>query len=294
MKLGIIGGTGVYNCGDKFSDLKEIAVSTPFGKPSDKIMTASFDGVELFFLPRHAKGHTVMPSEINHKANIYAMKAIGVTHILSLSAVGSLKEEYKPRDVVIIDQFFDRTKRNPMDHTFFGNGVVGHIPFGDPICSELASLAYGAAVKTAKKIAPETSVHKGGTYVNMEGPAFSTKAESKVYRMLGMDVIGMTNMGEAKLAREAGICYATVAFITDYDCWHSDFGSVTVEAIIEHITANKLKAYEIITNLAVEINNIPCKCSCAAASKTAIVTATELIPEKTRNDLTVIFPTLKG
>jgi 5'-methylthioadenosine phosphorylase len=294
MKLGIIGGTGVYSSGNDFSDLEEITLTTPLGKPSDTIIKADYEETELYFLPRHAKGHTIMPSEINHKANIYALKSLGVTHILSLSAVGSLKEKYKPRDIVIIDQFFDRTKRNPLDHTFFGNGLVGHISFGEPICPELADFVYNAAVETAGKTAPETTVHKGGTYVNMEGPAFSTKAESEVYRTLGMDVIGMTNMGEAKLAREAGICYATAAFITDYDCWHPDFGNVTVEAIIEHITANRLKAYDIIKHIAGEIKKIPGRCSCSSASDTAIVTAPDMIPEQIRKDLSVIFPALKG
>jgi len=294
MKLGIIGGTGVYECGKDFQNIKEISVSTPFGTPSEKITSATISNNKLYFLPRHGKGHRILPSELNHKANIYAMKSLGVTHLLSLSAVGSLKESMRPRDIVIVNQFFDRTKRNPLEQTFFGNGIVGHISFGDPVCPEFSELIFNAAKDSTTGSVPAITVHKGGTYINMEGPAFSTKAESEVYRIWGMDVIGMTNLAEAKLAREAGICYASAAFVTDYDCWHSDFGSVKVEDIIEHLNANKTKAYEIIKNTAESMEKIQGECSCALASLSAIVTDSKLMPEKIKEELSVIFPTLKG
>ena len=290
MKLGIIGGTGIYQYVDELEQPNSLIVETPFGQPSEKITSGKMNGLEIFFMPRHGIGHKLLPNELNHKANIYAMKSLGVTHILSLSAVGSLKKEIKPRDVVIVDQFYDRTKRLGTEHTFFGGGVVGHISFGDPVCPELSQIAYNVASDVLMNSGSTT--HKGGTYVNMEGPAFSTKAESNVYRQLGMDVIGMTNLAEAKLSREASICYASVALVTDYDCWHEDHDSVTVQMIIEHLNANTKNALKIIKGTVNKMQAIQRKCSCAEASKYAIVTNPKLIPEQKIQDLEVIFPQL--
>ena len=290
MKLGIIGGTGIYQYVDELEQPNSLTVKTPFGKHSEKITSGKMNGLEVFFMARHGIGHRILPNELNHKANIYAMKSLGVTHILSLSAVGSLKKEIKPRDIVVVDQFFDRTKRHGTDHTFFGGGIVGHISFGDPVCPELSQIAYEVASDVLMD--SNSTTHKGGTYVNIEGPAFSTKAESNVYRHLGMDVIGMTNLAEAKLAREAGICYASVTLVTDYDCWHEDHDSVTVQMIVEHINANTINALKIIKGTVNKMKDIQKKCSCAEASKYAIVTDSQLIPEQKKQDLKVIFPQL--
>ena len=291
MKLGIIGGSGLYEFGSHLQDTGEIEVSTPFGSPSDKFNSGILNDIECVFLPRHGVGHRILPGELNHKANIYAMKKLGVTHIVSMSAVGSLREELKPRDVVIVDQFFDRTKRG-LEHTFFGNGIAGHISFGDPVCPDLSELAYQAAAKVEEEIQTGISVHQGGTYVNMEGPAFSTKAESNAYRMWGMDVIGMTNLAEAKLSREAGICYASVAMVTDYDCWHEEHDSVTVEMIIAHLNANVEMARKIIIEISAGLANIPGKCSCRSAMDFAVITRKDMIPETIRRDLALIIPSL--
>lgn len=292
MKLGIIGGSGLYDFATHLAQTNEIEVKTPFGKPSDKFISGMLNGVEVIFLPRHGVGHRILPGELNHKANIYAMKKLGVNHLVSMSAVGSLKEELKPRDVVIIDQFFDRTKRG-LEHTFFGNGIVGHIAFGDPICPKLADIAFESASEVEKDLQTGIKIHQGGTYVNMEGPAFSTKAESNTYRSWGMDVIGMTNLAEAKLAREAGICYTSVAMVTDYDCWHPDHDSVTVDMIIEHLMANVEMAKNIVISITAKMAAMPEECSCRSAAEFAIITRAEMIPEKIKNDLAVIFPSLK-
>lgn len=291
MKLGIIGGSGLYEFGSHLQDTGEIEISTPFGSPSDKFHSGILNNIECVFMPRHGVGHRILPGELNHKANIYAMKKLGVTHIVSMSAVGSLREELKPRDVVIVDQFFDRTKRG-LEHTFFGNGIAGHISFGDPVCPELSELAYQAAVKVEEEIQTGISVHQGGTYVNMEGPAFSTKAESNAYRMWGMDVIGMTNLAEAKLSREAGICYASVAMVTDYDCWHEEHDSVTVEMIIAHLTANVEMARKIIIEISAGLADISGKCSCKTAMDFAVITRKDMIPEQIKQDLALIIPSL--
>lgn len=291
MKLGIIGGSGLYEFAANLQETREIEVDTPFGKPSDKFIAGMLNDIEVVFLPRHGVGHRILPGELNHKANIYAMKKLGVKHIVSMSAVGSLKEELKPRDVVIIDQFFDRTKRG-LDHTFFGNGIAGHIAFGDPICPELADIAYTSATEVEAELQKGIGIHKGGTYVNMEGPAFSTKAESNTYRSWGMDVIGMTNLAEAKLAREAGICYCSVAMVTDYDCWHDDHDNVTVDMIIEHLLANVEMAQKIVIDITGKLAGIKGECGCSSAAEFAIITRPEMIPEKIKTDLAVIFPTL--
>jgi len=291
MKLGIIGGSGLYEFASDLQETMEIEVDTPFGSPSDKFISGMLNDVEVVFLPRHGIGHRILPGELNHKANIFAMKKLGVTHIISISAVGSLREELKPRDVVIVDQFFDRTKRG-LEHTFFGNGIAGHISFGDPVCPELSDVAYDSAVIVEETIKTGITIHKGGTYVNMEGPAFSTKAESNTYRMWGMDVIGMTNLAEAKLSREAGICYASVAMVTDYDCWHEEHDSVTVEMIIAHLTANVEKAREIIIQISSRLADIKGNCDCSSAMDYAVITRKDLIPEQIKKDLALIIPSL--
>lgn len=290
MKLGFIGGSGLYQI-DGMQDIETIKVDTPFGSPSDEFTTGKLNGTDVVFLPRHGKGHTILPAELNHKANIYAMKKLGVTHIISISAVGSLKKKLVPRDVVIVDQYYDRTKSS-LQHTFFGNGIVGHISFGDPVCPELAALAAKAA-KEAIKEAPESDVnprvHKAGTYVNMEGPAFSTKAESMTYRKLGFDVIGMTNMGEAKLAREAEICYCTIAMVTDYDCWHPDHDHVTVDMIIQNLVANSALGKSIIKKIASMKDKLTGTCKCGSALACAIITNKDCIPAKIKKDLQPII-----
>src|SRR6187549_380281 len=233
-RIGIIGGSGLYNI-EGFTSQKWVKVKTPFGPPSDQLLTGKLAGREVVFLPRHARGHRVLPSELNHRANIWAMKKLGVSWIISVSAVGSLQAKYQPCDIVLPGQFFDRTKRS-FEHTFFGRGIVGHIAFADPICEELRQLLLkNARVQKAR-------VHDGGTYVNMEGPAFSTRAESMTNHKLGYDVIGMTNLGEAKCAREAEIAYATMAMITDYDCWKEDEAHVTVEMVVANVTQNAATA----------------------------------------------------
>ncbi len=291
MKLGIIGGSGVYDAGN-ISNVKEAAVSTPFGPPSDKITTGVIGGTDFAFLPRHGKGHRILPGELNHKANIFAMKKLGVTHIISISAVGSLQKQYRPRDIVIVDQYFDRTKKG-LEHTFFGNGIAGHISMAHPVCQELAELAYRAASASIKKVHGSSKdrpkVFKKGTYLNMEGPAFSTKAESEVYRSWGMDVIGMTNLGEAKLSREAEICYCTMAMVTDYDCWHPDHDHVTVDMIIQNLVANSGLAKNIISMLPEFKSTLRGKCQCGNALACAIITAKDKIPPKLKKDMSPIF-----
>src|SRR5258706_14684041 len=230
MKIGVIGGSGLYEMAG-IERKRWVPVATPFGKPSDQFLTGRIGGRDVVFLPRHGRGHKILPSELNHRANIYAMKKLGVNRIISVSAVGSLKEEYKPTDIVVIDQFFDRTKRS-RDLTFFGEGVVAHVAFADPICLTLQKVLADCARRAG------ATVHVGGTYVNMEGPAFSTRAESHFHRAQGWDVIGMTNYGEARCAREAEICYATLAMVTDYDCWHESEEAVTVEMVVSNLMRN--------------------------------------------------------
>ena len=236
--IAIIGGSGLYKM-DGFSLQEEIIFDTPFGKPSDAIMSGTIAGRQVYFLPRHGRGHTILPHEINHRANIWALKSLGVSYIICVTAVGSLKEEYAPRDVVMFDQFYDRTSRRN-EHTFFGEGIAAHIPFADPISEGLREIVSNAAKEEG------ANVHDRGTYVNMDGPAFSTRAESNANRQLGFDVIGMTNVAEAKLAREAEISLATLAMITDYDCWKVEEEPVSLQTVIGHLMHNSEQAQKII------------------------------------------------
>src|SRR5882762_4919929 len=240
-RIGIIGGSGLYNI-EGFTRQKWVTVKTPFGPPSDQLLTGRLAGRDVVFLPRHGRGHRILPSELNHRANLWAMKKLGVAWIISVSAVGSLQAKYKPCDIVLPDQFLDRTKRD-FEHTFFGRGIVGHIAFADPVCEELRKII----LKSARSL--KARVHDGGTYVNMEGPAFSTRAESITNHKLGRDVIGMTNLGEAKCAREAEIAYATMAMSTDDDCWKIDEAHVTVEMVIENLQKNAAQAKRIIQHV---------------------------------------------
>jgi 5'-methylthioadenosine phosphorylase len=239
--VGIIGGSGLYDI-EGLTEREEIAVPTPFGEPSDRILSGMLAGRRVFFLPRHGKGHRILPTELNHRANIYALRSLGVRFIIAITAVGSLKEQYHPRDIVLPDQFFDRTSRRE-HHTFFGRGIAAHVAFADPISAGLRKLLL------EETRAAGCTVHDGGTYVCMDGPAFSTRAESNANRQLGFDVIGMTNLPEAKLAREAEIALATLAMITDYDCWKVEEEPVTVDTIIGHLTANSAKAKEILARV---------------------------------------------
>ncbi len=275
IQIGIIGGSGLYDMAD-LQDRREVHVPTPFGDPSGPYVTGTLHGRRVAFLARHGAGHRILPSELNFRANIYGFKTLGVEWILSASAVGSLKEEYAPLDLLLPDQFFDRTRGRVS--TFFGRGLAAHVGFAHPICPTLHGLVHGAAVETGAK------VHRGGTYVCMEGPQFSTRAESELYRAWGMDVIGMTNLQEAKLAREAEICYVTIALITDYDCWHPEHDSVTVEMVIHNLQHNAKTAQAVIT-AAVDRLPVERTCECARALATAIITRPEAVPDQTRQEL---------
>jgi 5'-methylthioadenosine phosphorylase len=278
-EIGIIGGSGLYSM-PGFTGAKELRQQTPFGKPSDAYVLGTLAGRKVAFLARHGRGHRMLPSELNFRANIYGFKQLGVERIVSVSAVGSLKEEHKPLDFVIPDQFFDRT-RHRID-TFFGNGVVAHIGFADPVCPELVSIVHSACKKAG------VAAKRGGTYVCMEGPQFSTKAESNVYRSWGMDVIGMTNLQEAKLAREAEICYVTIAMVTDYDCWHPHHDSVTVEQILSVLLKNAENASTVVRET---VASLPAgrSCKCGSALAHAILTDRKLIPAATRKRLKLIL-----
>lgn len=278
-KIGIIGGSGLYSM-PGFTRQQEIALDTPFGAPSDAYLVGELAGKEVAFLARHGRGHRFSPSEVNYRANIYGMKKLGVEYVLSLSAVGSLKEEHRPLDFVIIDQFFDRTRGRQA--TFFGGGLVAHISFADPVCHSLGRVLYDACMEA------QVTAKLGGTYVCMEGPAFSTKAESNVYRSMGMDVIGMTNLTEAKLAREAELCYATVAMVTDYDCWHPHHDAVTVAEIIEHLTKNAENAARVVK---AAVHRLPLeerKCGCGHALAHALLTDKKAVPAGTREKLELL------
>ena len=275
-RVGIIGGSGLYNI-EGFTQQKWVKVKTPFGAPSDDFLVGKLAGREVVFLPRHGRGHRILPSELNHRANIWGMKKLGVAWIISVSAVGSLQQKYRPCDIVLPDQFFDRTKQ-PFAHTFFGRGIVGHIAFADPICAELRQLLF----KTARGL--KARVHNGGTYVNMEGPAFSTRAESFANRNLGFDLVGMTNLGEAKCCREAEIAYATMAMITDYDCWKEDEAHVTVELVIANLMKNAAMAKAIISKVLPQIPAQP-GWPCHSALKNAIMTDRKCWPAKTIREL---------
>lgn len=280
MKLGIIGGSGLYEL-EGLSNVREVAVETPFGKPSDAYVQGTLDGVDVIFLPRHGRGHRLLPSEINHKANLWGFKKLGVEMVMSVSAVGSLREELRPGDVVLPDQYFDRTKGS-LNHTFFGNGIVGHVSFGDPACDVLRLAIQAAANEAVERLGQtgKTKVVSGGTYVNMEGPAFSTRAESNVYRQMGFDIIGMTSLPEAKLCREAELCYQAMSMVTDYDCWRVSEESVTVEMIIATLMANVSLAKEVIRRL---VKRLPTRrqCACTQALATAVMTDWKVIPPAT-------------
>src|SRR5665213_188127 len=274
--VGIIGGSGLYEI-EGITKLTEVVVTTPFGDPSDKYIVGELEGIPVVFLPRHGRGHRISPSEINYRANIYGMKKLGVQAIMSVSACGSLKEKYKPMDFVIPDQFLDRTRKGRMD-TFFTEGIVAHVAFADPISKEIADILD----KNAKIL--KIKAHRGGTYVNMEGPQFSTKAESNLYRSWGMDIIGMTNLTEAKLAREAEISYATLAAVTDYDCWHPSHDSVTLDMILAYMSKNVTNAKAILKKAIVEIGKLK-NFSASEALKFAIITNPAVIPAKRKKEL---------
>ena len=274
-EIGIIGGSGLYSM-PGLTDTRVVSVNTPFGPPSEAYVLGTLEGRRVAFLARHGRGHHILPSELNFRANIYGFKQFGVERILSMSAVGSLKEEHRPLDFVIPDQFFDRTSKRIS--TFFGDGLVVHISFADPVCAEVSGVLEAACRQAG------VNAKRGGTYVCMEGPQFSTKAESKVYRSWGMDIIGMTNLQEAKLAREAELCYATVAMVTDYDCWHPAHESVSVEQVVANLQKNAENACKVIRHAVAKMP--PTRgCKCSQALATAILTDRDKIPPRTRQKL---------
>jgi len=277
--LGVIGGSGLYQM-EGLEVTEKVTIETPYGSPSDEIILGTLRGTEMAFLPRHGVGHFIPPSEINFRANIFAMKKIGAEKLISVSAVGSMKEEYPPGHFVVPDQFIDRTHRRIS--TFFTTGMVGHVSLADPVCGATAAVLYQAAEKAG------ATVHKGGTYICIEGPQFSTRAESNVYRQWGVDVIGMTNVTEAKLAREAGLCYSTLALVTDYDCWHIEEEPVTLEAVLEIMHQNVERAQKVINELVPLMGGME-SCCCADAAKQAVVTDPAKTPEQLKNDLSILF-----
>jgi 5'-methylthioadenosine phosphorylase len=282
-KIGIIGGSGLYKM-DALKDIEEVKIDTPFGSPSDAAIIGTLDGTPVAFLARHGRNHTFLPSEVPYRANIYAMKSLGVEYLISASAVGSLKEEAKPLDMVVPDQFIDRTKNRVS--TFFGSGIVGHITFGDPVCGELANV-LASAIESLNL--PDVTLHRGGTYVCMEGPAFSTKAESHLYRSWGATVIGMTNLPEAKLAREAEIAYATLALVTDYDCWHNDHDSVTVEMVVANLHRNATNAQKVIQETVRRLTENPPVSESHSALKYAILTPLDKVPIATKEKMGLLL-----
>jgi 5'-methylthioadenosine phosphorylase len=282
VKIGIIGGSGLYQM-PELQNMREVPVETPFGSPSDAFIIGELEGVTVAFLPRHARGHKFLPTEVPYRANIYAMKLLGVEYILSVSAVGSLQEQYAPTDMVIPDQFFDRTRARAKESTFFGEGIVGHVTFAHPVCSELGDILEGSCKSVGVK------THRGGTYVCMEGPAFSTKAESNVYRQWGMDIIGMTNLQEAKLAREAEIAYATLALVTDYDCWYVGHDDVTVDMVIEYLNKNVRNAQLILKDAVQKVAAKETPNQYREAIKNAIFTAPDHWPAETARKLEAII-----
>ena len=283
VKIGIIGGSGLYKM-DALTDVQEVEVETPFGKPSDALIVGKIDGVSVAFLARHGRSHSLMPSELPFRANIYAMKHLGVEYLISASAVGSLKAEAKPVDMVVPDQFIDRTKNRVS--TFFGEGIVGHISFGDPVCNNLAKVV---ADSVESQNLEGVTLHRGGTYVCMEGPAFSTKAESNMYRSWDATVIGMTNLPEAKLAREAEMAYATLAMVTDYDCWHPDHDSVTVEMVIGNLQKNAVNAQQVIKEIVRRLNDSPPESEAHSALKFAVITPLDSAPAATKEKLGLLL-----
>lgn len=278
--IGVIGGSGVYQM-EGLTDIKEVKVKTPFGNPSDSIILGVLGNQRIAFLPRHARGHRLEPRQVPVRANIYALKSLGVERIISISACGSLREDFAPLDIVIPDQLFDRTKLRPS--TFFGEGLVVHISFADPFCPEMSDVLYRAAQKAGAR------VHKGGALVVIDGPQFSTKAESRVYRDLKMDIVGMTALPEAKLAREAEICYATISMVTDYDVWHPSHDSVTVEMVVQNLLKNAEMAKRIVRYAVDEIPAAREHCPCPTALRDAIITARDQIPAKSRKTLALLL-----
>jgi 5'-methylthioadenosine phosphorylase len=278
-KIGVIGGTGLYDI-EGMSNIEEVDINTPFGKPSDSITIGRLEGVGVAFIPRHGRGHTILPSEVPSRANIYALKSLGVEHIIAINSCGSFKQEIKPGDILIPDQVIDRTRGRPS--TFFGEGIVGHIPFAEPFCPGLSGVLYDVAKEAG------ATVHKGGTFIAMEGPAFSTRAESLLYKSWGADIIGMTVLPEAKLAREAEICYSSIALVTDYDCWMEREEPVTVDIILACMRQNVALAKRIIKT-AVSRIGADRECECGMALSTAIVTAKEKISPAARKKLTMII-----
>jgi 5'-methylthioadenosine phosphorylase len=282
-QIGIIGGSGLYKM-DVLKDVEEVQIDTPFGSPSDALILGTLEGTQVAFLARHGRNHTLLPSELPFRANIYAMKQLGVEYIISASAVGSLKEHVKPLDLVVPDQFIDRTKNRVS--TFFGEGLVAHIAFAAPVCHQLARVLAEAI---ASLNLPDITLHRGGTYVCMEGPAFSTKAESDLYRTWGATVIGMTNLPEAKLAREAEIAYATLALVTDYDCWHPDHDSVTVEMVIANLQRNAINAQKVIQATVRRLSQNPPTSEAHSALKYAILTPLDKVPTVTKEKLGLLL-----
>ena len=282
VNIGIIGGSGLYQM-PELENVREVPVDTPFGKPSDAFIIGELEGVTVAFLPRHGRGHKIAPTELPFRANIYAMKLLGIEYILSVSAVGSLQEKYAPTDMVIPDQFFDRTRARTQESTFFGNGIVAHVPMAHPVCDELGDILEASCKSVG------VTTHRGGTYLCMEGPAFSTKAESIVYRQWGMDIIGMTNLQEAKLGREAEIAYATLALVTDYDCWHEGHDSVTIDMVIEYLNKNVRNAQLILKDAVKRVAAKETQNQFRDAVKNAIFTAPEHWPAETAKKLEAII-----
>jgi 5'-methylthioadenosine phosphorylase len=282
VSIGIIGGSGLYQM-PELQNVREQVVETPFGSPSDAFIIGELEGVEVAFLPRHGRGHKLTPTELPFRANIYAMKLLGIEYILSVSAVGSLQEKYAPTDMVIPGQFFDRTRARAHESTFFGEGIVGHVPMAHPVCSELGDILEASCKDVGVK------THRGGTYLCMEGPAFSTKAESETYRQWGMDVIGMTNLQEAKLAREAEIAYATLALVTDYDCWHEGHDAVTIDMVVEYLNMNVRNAQLILKDAVKRVAAKETPNQYRDAIKNAIFTAPDLWPPETAKKLEAII-----
>ena len=282
-KIGIIGGSGLYKM-EALQSVHEVFIDTPFGKPSDALILGTLDGTNVAFLARHGRNHHLLPSELPFRANIYAMKSIGVEYLISASAVGSLKAEMKPLDMVVPDQFIDRTRNRTS--TFFGEGIVAHIAFGDPVCAHLAGILADAV---ASLELPDVTLHRQGTYVCMEGPAFSTKAESNLYRSWGASIIGMTNLPEAKLAREAEIAYATLALVTDYDCWHPDHDSVTVDMIIGNLQRNAVNAQKVIQKTVQVLSQTMTVSQAHSALQYAILTPLDKVPAATQEKLSLLL-----
>ena len=278
-RLGVIGGTGLYEI-PQLEVIEEKWVETPYGNPSDAYVIGRIGDQEIVFLSRHGRGHRILPHEINYRANIYGLKLLGVTEVLSISAVGSMKEQYRPGDLVVVDQFVDRTRMRPS--TFFGDGIAVHVAMADPVCPRLAHLVVQAARETG-------TVHEGGTYICIEGPQFSTRAESRIYRSWGVDVIGMTNLPEARLAREAELCFATLALVTDYDCWHESEEDVDVGQVLQVLQANAEKARKVVVNLAALLAGSERSCGCATALEGAVVTSWDLVPDETKDRVRLLL-----